>query len=424
MVVGVLRPGVAVVQLVQVTNKGVVIVFSYTYISLKRFVYAALALVTFMIAIPAFGQSIDACMSAKQADALEICKALLDNGSRNAKVYFKLASTYHETRRYSDRDKTLNAALKLHPSDPDLLRLSSLTDSATREDEELKKAKEKDIGSVKRGTLKLECLRDDSIQGLAACKQYLSVADDSRVRDRTAYLESIHEQPVTAQDPNVPIPEPGDIAKDETPTPIPTETPPPTPADTATAEARKQFKAQASRIQMSLASLGFDVGAIDGDPGIKTRQALTNFYAAIALPPRTSIDNVTEADLQDATRKMIKAQGLLEQSIRFKGEGKLEDALNILVIAQAESPLLTVPAGYRASLEAAEPEQKEPPPIVVTEAPTPIPEPKTEPDNEPDQNGQFQQLLAQINLSRNQLAKQRQSEKDQLNALRSVVILD
>ena len=411
---------------------------------------------TSSFSIPALSQSIESCMTARMTNALSICRSLINNGSRSAKVYFKLASTHHEMGNTGERDRILSAALKIHPKDADLGRLKSMLGNTNREDQELKKAAQKDLGSLNRGTLKLECFRDDTARGLAACQQFLTMTEDSRVRTRLAYLESTNVKPLPAPPPQDQIkPEPADeIALEIETETVPNTSPTKTQATSnAAALARKEFKEQARRIQYHLSDLGFDVGVIDGAPGPKTLRALSDFYTVVGLPKRRTIDGFTEQDLESTRTKLNKARQLFSESQQLKAENAHRLALDKLASAEAESPLLAVPFGYRDSLESAvknielakrgkttdpKPAPKPAPapdPITVpapAPAPDPIPVPKPAPApgpipvpaQESPQNQQLQQLLAQIKLTRNQLNKQRLSEKEQLSALRSIVILD
>jgi len=148
-------------------------------------------------------QTVDDCMNARQADALKLCKQVLDNGSRNADVYWTLSSALYQDGRQTLAKKLLKDALKLHPGNKKLLALQDLIASAITEKELIERSSELNQRSLDQGALKISCLIKSGKEAISACRRRLELTDDDgdRIRARLSELERIRTLALLAGEP-------------------------------------------------------------------------------------------------------------------------------------------------------------------------------------------------------------------------------
>jgi len=399
-------------------------------------------------------QSVDSCMEAKVAEAINLCQSILDNGSRNANVYHKLASALYQSGQ-TDRAKTvLNKAGSLYPGNENLKSLTKLINSSMSEQDELDKSAKKNEDMIAQGKSKIElkvaCLTKTGNTGINACRQYLTITDvdAEKIKARLAELgagsKTINpkppvvserkELPTTSDKPSTPAapPKPSEPVIVTRPTP---------PVNSAQREA-------VITAQQLLNDLGFAVGLPDGIAGERTKQALINFYSQIGQNSSgIPVNNATLQDLDKARSEFVRAEQLLADSRRAEADEDFLLAISNLDEASATSKLFNVPSGYAAALHSkllaqqtlagpqttdevtipvqnAEPDTQEPVVQITTPATSdPIVVTNTAAE-EPQSTEQFNQLLAEIRLLTQKLDTQSRSHDQQLNAIRASVKID
>ncbi|MFK7860710.1 MAG: peptidoglycan-binding protein [Granulosicoccus sp.] len=394
-----------------------------------------------------FAQSVDDCMTANQTEALTLCKLILDNGSRNSDVYWKLASAQFQEGQQILANRTLNDALRLHPGNAKLLALEKIITTAATEQERIARSAKLNQRSLDQGALKISCLIKTGEEAITACKRRMELTDDDgdRMRARLAELESEQSKTTVATAPAVEIPQP-----ERRPEPNPPVSPTPAikPADTSretniaalppvsdtqendplaeaqetarlTAEARREaYKKLVADVQTRLNGLGYPAGIPDGVPGSKTRAALRNFYTAIGAPVITSISDITLEDLIVEQSKLVSARQFLRQSELALEQGNGEVAEQKLAEAKLSSRLLDVPAdleraiqglqvGTSAAAEAIQETQNDQLPVIATT------------DNKESQR--FADLMDQISILYEQIKRNERRQSQRLNQLRDIL---
>jgi len=383
-------------------------------------------------------QSVDECMSAQVNDAVELCQRIIDNGSRNSDVYWKLSSAQYQSGQVDQANKTLDDALRLYPGDTRLESLKEIISTNTSEQALIARSARLNQNSLDKGAMKISCLTKNGDVGISACKRRLELTnqDGDRIRARLASLEEIQEanrlalaptEPVVTQEKTVTIPEP-------TPEPEPfteAEEPEADPQQ-AIAEARREaYKSLVSDVQSRLNAFGFNAGYPDGVPGANTRRALADFYVATGASPVTSITDVTLEDLQSEESKLERANVALRESQQALTEGNRTMAIARLDEAKELSGLLKVPEAHARALAAGV--QKEPEQIVFNQPiETPVSSPTTSSEaadvqtasastSGADPGALFGELIGQINELQGRIRRQQNDYDQQLQQLREAL---
>jgi len=412
---------------------------------------ARLTLTFFAVSLTSasYAQSVDSCMEARASDAINVCQSILDKGSRNANVYWKLASSLHQFGNTDKANTVLQKARSLHPGDKNLRTLAKLIESDADEQAKLAASASKNERMLSQGALKIACLSKSGQEGIKACNDYLQLTNDDagRMQNRLAELRSAS-VPTPA-----PVPQP-------TPQPEPAPQPSPLPApDNNDAKepvqvARSAHAEAILTVQQLLNDLGFNVGRPDGIAGNRTRKALDDIYVQLGqIGDINNINQNTVADLDQARTDLVRARGVLQQSRSAEQNGEIQLAIDKLDEANRISPLLASPPNYRSSLSEklialanVQAENNEP---VSSDQDTdavvagnndsidngsttgvansePAIEPATNsaqqaiPDSQNDE--QFDQLMSQIRLMRSKLQQSNQTIDAQLNDLRRTVM--
>lgn len=381
-------------------------------------------------------QSVANCMSAKLSDALSICQSIINSGSRNVDVYWKLSSALYQDGQQALASKTLSDALRLHPGNAKLETLREIISVDSTEQQRIAESAKRNQSSVDQGALKIACLTKAGSEGISACERRLELTnqDGDRIRTRLALLKSAQTptQVARAPKPTAPVTSPSESVA----TIVPTTPAQPSQRSAGDEEAfarQEAYKELVADVQQSLNAFGFNAGRPDGVPGANTRRALTSFYQAINAPVVTSITDDTLLDLQQARRDKAQAQNLLAESQRALGSGDAQLARNKLFAARRTSALLDEPLGLEANIltalnAATEPEIQVPgPQAPVQIAQTPIQnqnqansQPITPPAPQIN-TAQFDSLMGQINILRNQIQTQQATRTSQLDKLRDAL---
>ena len=308
----------------------------------------ALLLVCTSFSMSTHAQSVEDCMSARQADAAPVCKSVLASGSRNVDVYWKLSSTQFQDGEQELANKTLDRALSLHPGNAKLLTLRERISAASTEKAMVIRSSKVSQSSVDKGAVKITCLIKSGTEAILACEQRLKLTneDGDRIRARLAALKL----------------EQGDIVVATTK--APTATQPsvktrvavvaPTAAELAAQASKNAYKALVAEVQTTLNEFGFTAGTPDGVSGGKTRTALSEFYTTIGAPVSTSITAATLDDLTREKRKLASAEQLLKQSEQSIQQGNPQLADQQLADARIASSLLQVPAQHEQAVAIAQ----------------------------------------------------------------------
>lgn len=362
--------------------------------------------------VPAYSQTIDSCMQAKGNNAVELCSMILEAGTEDPNVYYKLASELYQRGDVEKSLELINSSLTKYPNNDNLTRLKSYVELDNVEAQQLKQSAEKNASRIELGKMKIACRTQNTQAGLDACNDYLSRTgvDKDLIESRIAELES-QLKPTTRPKPipstvvaaNEPAPQENSrIEQAEAskplaepivvkPKPVEIEQPvpkqvdlsdldntvaattpdrtaddadaslvaiPSRPANPAIADAEKALKELILNVQTNLQALGFDTGEPDGIPGRRTRLALDEFYQTNPVPDNEFSQNgfiseSTLADLQLAMRTKSQADRLLFESQTASSNGDYLNALARLDEATRTSPLLLIPVGYREKLESA-----------------------------------------------------------------------
>ncbi|NND92403.1 MAG: hypothetical protein HKN42_16200 [Granulosicoccus sp.] len=397
-----------------------------------------------------FAQSVDQCMSARLADALKICKSILDSGSRNPDVYWKLSSAQYQDGQKALANRTLDDALRLHPGDAKLSSLKEIISTDSTEQALIARSAKLNQLSLDKGALKISCLTKSGDVGITACKRRLELTDEdgARIRTRLASLEETQSANRQATAPVNPLPDPEpapEAGPDPEPQPVVIVESPATNTAAADQSAlaeqatdtdqlrdnqqqfiddrRQAYKRLVTDVQSRLNEMGFDAGYPDGVPGSRTRQALTDFYRAVDLPVVTSITDLTLEDLDAEKRKLDRARVALKESRTALAAGDLDLARSKRSEASRLSGLLTVPAELELALRAPTPEAVVPP-AVTTSPPTPTTPVQTVVKSSPvqqDSSRQFVELMGRINTLHGRIRRQLADQQRQLEQLRDAL---
>ena len=387
-------------------------------------------------------QSVDSCMSARLADALKTCQAIIDNGSRNADVYWKLSSAQYQDGQQALANKTLSEALRLHPGDAKLQTLRDIIASDSAEQALIARSAQLNQSSIDKGAMKIACLTKSGELAISACKRRLELTDvdGDRIRARLATLTAAQNESRIATAPvaprPVPEPTPEPIALAPTPEPVAPAIQNPAPdvqpiaptADPASiaAEARRAaYRTLVTEVQTRLNGFGLNAGLPDGVPGNRTRQALTEFYTATGMPVITSISDLTLEDLIAAEQPFQRAESLLQESRLALTDGNVQLAVQKLNAAKNNSGLVQIPPtlerDIQSSLIAAQsPSTPAPLPAPVS-TPSPAPAPQTTVNTAAAGQQNFSALMSQIKTLQGQIQRQQAEQANQLTRLRSAL---
>jgi len=296
-------------------------------------------LVLAMQSTDTIAQSIDDCMNAGQDKAVSLCRTILENGSRNADVYWKLASALYQNGKQASANKILGDALSLHPGNAKLVKLQDIISSEKTEQSMLEQAAELNQKSFDQGALKISCLTQSGIEGISACKRRLELTDSDgdNMRARLAELENHQSSAIIGTGNN-----PATISTD----PVKPENP----DQQAAKERQITYKKLITKVQTNLNELGFPTGTPDGFPGNKTRTALNNFYAVLDAPASQIITDSTLVDLITQKHKLDVAKQFLKDSKDALLQGNIASADKNLASAKASSKLLKVPDRFEEKL--------------------------------------------------------------------------
>lgn len=409
--------------------------------------------------LPARAQSVDSCMAARLADALTICQAILDSGSRNVDVYWKLSSAQYQDGQQALANKTLAEALRLHPGNAKLETLRDIISSDSTEQQLIARSAQLNQNSIDKGALKITCLTKTGEIAISACKRRLELTnvDGERMRSRLTELEEAQTATRIATAPSQPttttVPKPVEPVAVFVPVPTPSPTEPaqenvdvtntalldtsPSPEELALQERRAAYKELVAAVQTRLNNFGFNAGYPDGVPGNNTRNALSDFYSAINAPIITSISDLTLEDLNDAQIKLDIAKRQLSESQAALSQGNARLAVQKLNDAKASSGLLKVPADFERSIQASILASQNPVPEQPTQEPTapntvaaikPVPTPAPNPVVVPSQTStaanapqNYASLMAQIKTLQGQIQRQQAEQSNQLDQLRSAL---
>lgn len=380
-------------------------------------------------------QSVDDCMSARQADASNVCKSVLANGSRSVDVYWKLTSSQFQDGEQALANKTLDEALSLHPGNARLTSLRKIIAAAETEEALIIRSSKVNQSSLDKGAVKIACLTKSGSEAILACQQRLELTnqDGDRIRARLAILESQQPPKVIAT-----------VQVTQPPVPTVATAPEPTAAELALVERKKAYRALVAEVQTTLNGFGFNVGLPDGVSGGKTRSALTEFYTSIGSPAITSISAATLEDLTREKRNLASAEQLLRQSEQSIQQGNAQLAGQQLANARNTSRLLAVPFRHEQAVRTAQNAAVSVTPTpVVTLAQPPVQTQTTEPavveapvavlapvavaqtptvvqtTGTPSQ--QFSQLMGQINILQSQIRRKQADQVKQLDRIRNVL---
>ncbi len=318
---------------------------------------------------PVLAQSVDQCMSARVNDALELCQRIIDNGSRNSDVYWKLSSAQYQSGQVDQANQTLDDALRLYPGDTRLESLKEIISTNTSEQALIARSARLNQNSLDKGAMKISCLTKNGDVGISACKRRLELTsvDGDRIRARLSSLQEIQEANRQALAPTAPDSTPDQAVTSFEPAPESVASIEPTPEpepfteaeaeeqqldpQQAIAEARREaYKSLVSDVQSRLNAFGFNAGYPDGVPGANTRRALADFYTATGASPVTSITDVTLEDLQSEKSKLERANIALRESQQALSAGDRARATEKLAEAKALSGLVKVPDAHAKAL--------------------------------------------------------------------------
>lgn len=352
---------------------------------------AAVLLASVPPAREATAQSVDDCMEASPAEALSLCRTLIDEQRDNADVWAQFALSLDKSGRGADARAAVDEALQRYPRDADLLALRDLLAASGSEQERLEQAARRNESAVAQGELKLLCRIRQGVTAIEACRRYLAMTDvdGERIRARLAELEqalpSVAEAPVPDPRPSrEPSPEPAPGPRVEFSPDSPSDGPPVESSSDSPSEPRTPRQADAEvpsvdpadttlvrvddpspsapdpdatrrrerivSIQRALDALGLPVGAPDGIAGTRTREALARFDALTGRPA-SALDDTTLRALEAERSRLEAAEATLETSRAAARAGRFDEALELLARAESGSALLRVPPDYRSGLE-------------------------------------------------------------------------
>lgn len=316
--------------------------------------FAALLVLCLGLQAALHAQTRDACLSATGRNVATICYRALENGNRDASVYQRIVTEHFNRGEVARAKQMLGTAMSIHGESEPLVALQVIVYGDSPAPNTSTERDVSEASAQQFGLLKSLCLTNDGEDGQVACRRYLQVADDKDgvVAVRLEALISIQ---VTQSPPTTPgVPTAGENAKL-----IGTDEADGSGSDTASGSAPADEPAQSIAsgravvidIQKELNSIGFEAGAADGVVGGQTRDALARFYAATALPVRTSFDLETLSDLRVERARLSMARELYALSRKASEKGDATLAMDYLEQADRRSTLLGVPAGYTDKLD-------------------------------------------------------------------------
>lgn len=368
-----------------------------------------------------FAQSTDSCLSARLADALTICQALINNGSRDVDVYWTLSSAQYQNGQQTLANRTLAQALRVHPGNSKLETLAQIISTDSTEQKRIAQSSKLNQNSIDKGALKITCLTKSGDLAITACTRRLALTneDGDRIRARLSLLRKAKTNTRFGSAPSRPI-----IQTPIVVTPSPTViTPPiqiPSPQPSTLSVRSAAYKKLVANVQSRLNNFGFNAGLADGVPGDKTRKALAAFYTAIQAPVKKSISSQTLNDLSIAQVQLDKAQDLLIESQLALSKGDVKTANTKLITAKRTSVLLKTPANLQRVIQASLGSTQQPVTPTIPTTPTPTP-------TIPSQNivtatpPQFGNLMNQINILQGQIQRQQSDQENRLNTLRDAL---
>jgi len=261
-------------------------------------------------------------MEANQNEAISLCKSILDNGSRNADVYWKLASALFQDGQQVSAERTLDDALRLHPGNSKLLKLQDFISSATTEQGLLS-------GSASYGDA--TPLKDSPLlNDLSRLSSPTQLNEPVSISDQRPNNTDINSAPVIKSDNELTLTDTDPIATNDIALQL--------------AEERKNaYNKLVTQVQSTLNELGFPIGTPDGFPGSKTRNALSDFYTVLDKPASKSITELTLVDLNSQKSKLADAKQLIKQSKDALARNNIALAKIKLADAKSSSQLLKVP---------------------------------------------------------------------------------
>gem|GEM_PF-2316093 len=403
---------------------------------------AGLLLLALLINYPTtvHAQSVDSCMSAPLGDALTICQSILDSGSRNADVYWRLSSAQFQNAQPSLAKETLTEALRLHPGNPKLQTLKDIIDSDSTEQALIARSAQLNQSSIDKGAMKITCLTKTGELAISACTRRLELTDvdGERIRKRLASVKEAQSaaQLATASvsaAPVIPAPAPSQASQPLVTTPeatLPSFQPPtidpllPTAAEVAENARRAAYGTLVTDVQTRLNDFGLNAGLPDGVPGNRTREALRTFYSAVGKPVITSISDQTLDDLVSAKYPYDSAESLLQESQLALTDGNLALAVQKLTQAKNTSGLITIPDSLEREIQSSLIAEQPGVPQKTT-ASNPVPESSSEKPAQslvvPASTGSMQDmevLMSRIQILQGQIKRQQAEQARQLKRLR------
>lgn len=315
-------------------------------------------------------QSVDDCMRAAPAEAIPICRALIDTGDADSAVWVQLGLSLNKSGRSDEASHAVAEGIERYPRDADLLALRDRLNASQSEAAQLEQAAERNASAMAKGDLKLVCRTRQGPVAIEACRRYLDMTDvdGDRIRKRLVTLEKASgtlPQPVpevvTLPAPETPsesdvggtasLPESTSTVDERPASPPIAETPvaeTSVPLPDPEADRRRE---RVAKIQRALTALGLPTGVADGIAGQRTRNALARFDALTGHTSGTANDEGTLAVLEAERGRLERAEATLAASREAASEARNDEARTLLARARSESALLAVPAGYAESLE-------------------------------------------------------------------------
>lgn len=305
-------------------------------------------------------------MSANVADALTICQSLIDQGSRNADVYWRITSALYQDDQIQESKNLLNDALRLHPGNEKLETLKQIIYTDVTEQQLLAESAKRNQSSMDRGALKIACLTKSGEVGISACQRYLELTNEGgdRIQARLDFLQPTQPSSQLATAPQEPEKPTEIVAESSTQAEVEAEVEvePVNEFQTALTDESQRadefdarqaaYKQLVKNVQSGLNKLGFDAGTADGVPGARTRNALQDFYITTRQPTQNTISEQTLADLNAAQAQLSVAQVLLQGSQQALRSGDAILAQSKLGEAENSSLLLSVPPGLKSEIQA------------------------------------------------------------------------
>jgi len=266
---------------------------------------------------PSHAQSVDDCMSARLADALTICQSLIDQGSRNVDVYWRITSALYQDGQIVQSKNILSDALRLHPRNEKLETLKQIISTDATEQQLLAESARRNQSSMDRGALKIACLTKSGDVGISACQRYLELTNEggARIQDRLDILQSAQRtsQLATAQ-----------------------------PESEKSTVSGSDIRTAAESVNKTETALTVDSQRTDD---FTARQAA---YKQLV----NTISEQTLADLDAAQVQLNVAEELLQQSQQALQSGNAILAQAKLSEAENSSLLLVVPPALKTKIEA------------------------------------------------------------------------